>query len=107
MGTWERLQLARRKLDLAVAEEDYSAAAEAKREVEALSERLPANQALLGALLERLGRPGLPEDEAAGVVAQLGELGEWGAAPALAAALHEGELVAAAAEEACWQLFMR
>lgn len=60
------------------------------------------------ALLERLEEPGgLPEEEAVAALRQLGDLGEWAAAPALAAALHEGEPVAAAAEEACWQLFLR
>lgn len=90
-----------------MAEEDYAAAAAAKREVEALMERLPANKALLAALLERLERRGVPEEEAAALLQQLGELGEWEAAPALAGALHEPEVVAAAAEEALWTLFLR
>lgn len=47
LGPWERLQLARRKLEVAVAEEDYRLAAEAKREAEALHARLPANLALM------------------------------------------------------------
>lgn len=108
MGPWERLQLARRKLALAVAEEDYKVAAAAKREVEGLHARLPSSLALMDALLERLEAPGgLPEEEAAAVVTQLGDLGEWAAAPVLAAALHEGEAVASAAEEALWHLFLK
>lgn len=35
------------------------------------------------------------------------QLGEWAAALALAAALHEGEPLAGAAEEALWSLFLR
>lgn len=69
--------LPRRKLEVAVREENYSVAAEAKREIELLTERLPANQLLLATLLERLDKGGLPEEEATAVVRQLGELGEW------------------------------
>lgn len=108
LGTWQRIELARRKLEVAVREENYSVAAEAKREIELLTERLPANQLLLATLLERLDKGGLPEEEATAVVRQLGELGEWEAVPALVAALQcEGDTVAAAAEEALWSLFLR
>lgn len=68
---------ARRKLEVAVREENYKVAAEAKKEIAVLTERLPANQLLLATLLERLEGGRLPEDEATAVVRQLGELGEW------------------------------
>lgn len=66
-----------RKLEVAVQEENYQVAADAKREIQLLTERLPTNQLLLATLLERLERGGLGEEEAAAVVCQLGELGEW------------------------------
>ncbi|PSC68285.1 Histone deacetylase 14 [Micractinium conductrix] len=106
VGAWERLGLAKRKLQLAIQEEDYKSAAEAKNEVEALTERLPASKALLQALLDKLERKEMGEEERLATLAQLGELSDWDAAPALAAALHDGEAVAAAAEEALWSLFM-
>ena len=130
-------------------------------QVEALTERLPASKALLQALLDKLERKEMGEEERLATLAQvrartalqhtqgslgtraaaggagaegrsgvrhddwclcssqyipshplhhpppplpsqLGELSDWDAAPALAAALHDGEAVAAAAEEALW-----
>lgn len=67
----------------------------------------PSLAAVQAMLLERLGQGGLPEEAAVAAVRQLGELGEWPSAPALAAALHESEEVAATAEEALWQLFLK
>jgi tetratricopeptide (TPR) repeat protein len=108
LGTWQRIELARRKLEVAVREENYAVAAEAKKEIQLLTERLPPNQLLLATLLDRLDKGGLSEEEATAVVRQLGELGEWEAVPALAAALQsEGDSVPAAAEEALWSLFLR
>lgn len=118
MEPWARLQLVRRKLDLAVREENFAAAAQAQREVALLTERLPANKALLNALLQRLDAAthaacaGPEEEEAAraeklAVLERLGELADWDGAAAVAAALHDGDAaVAAAAEEALWGLFM-
>ncbi|KAL4451207.1 hypothetical protein ABPG77_009279 [Micractinium sp. CCAP 211/92] len=118
MGTWARLQLARRKLDLAVREENYAAAAQAQREVALLTERLPPSKALLNTLLQRLDAAthaacALPEEEEAAnaeklaVLERLGELADWDGAAAMAAALHDGDAaVAAAAEDALWALFM-
>lgn len=99
-------------------EENFAAAAQAQREVALLTERLPANKALLNALLQRLDAAthaacaGPEEEEAAraeklAVLERLGELADWDGAAAVAAALHDGDAaVAAAAEEALWGLFM-
>ncbi|KAL4422934.1 hypothetical protein ABPG75_009131 [Micractinium tetrahymenae] len=118
MGPWERLKLARRKLDLAVREENFAAAVQAQREAALLTERLPPSKALLNTLLERLDAATHAacatdeEEEAAraeklAALEQLGGLADWDGAAAMAAALHDSDgAVAAAAEEALWALFM-
>lgn len=118
MGPWERLQLARRKLDLAVREENYASAVQAQQEVSLLTDRLPANKLLLNTLLGRLDAAThavcataeaeeAAQSEKLAALEQLGQLADWDGAAAMAAALHDGDVaVAAAAEEALWGLFL-
>jgi HEAT repeat protein len=96
-------------MELAVREEDYATAAEAKAEVDMLRERLPSDKMLLASLLDKLEtRLPVSDKERMTAIRQLGDLGDMAAAPALAGCLHDGEpAVAEAAENALWAVFMR
>ena len=104
----------RRKMELAVREEDYATAAEAKTEVDMLRERLPSDKLVLASLLERVeghvdGRqqPGGGQGRQA-AIRQLGDLGDMAACPALSTCLHDSDAsTAEAAEEALWAIFKR
>ncbi|EFN52005.1 hypothetical protein CHLNCDRAFT_139541 [Chlorella variabilis] len=101
-------------MELAVREEDYATAAEAKTEVDMLRERLPSDKLVLASLLERVeghvdGRqqPGGGQGRQA-AIRQLGDLGDMAACPALSTCLHDSDAsTAEAAEEALWAIFKR
>lgn len=101
---WNRLLLVKRQLTIAVAEENYSRAAELRDESKTLTDLLPPVKQYLFHQVELL-KTGSSEQKSKAINA-LGEAGDDGVVADLASCLHEPEFQSAA-QEALWQIFQR
>lgn len=101
---WQQLTLLKRQLNVAVAQESFTQAADLRDKVKALSSSLPPVQQYLYSQLEKL-RSGSPQDRIAAIAA-LGAAGDEACLPELALCLRDPALQDAA-HTSMWSVFTR
>lgn len=93
---------------MAIKEEDFERAGQLSKEVSALTDSLPPKQQFLLHHQERLLDPAAPLQERVSAMNALGQFGDAGVLPQLAACLQEAATeLQEAAQDACWAVFMR
>ena len=102
-SAWSRRELAKRQLQVALADEDYALCGRLTAELAALEARLPPQKALLLALLLKLEQG--DERERVSAAQALGDLGDSAALGALQRQL--GADVGRVCEASMWSIFMK